>query len=91
MVSQLNDFNHSISILIDKDKKKDNDIEELRQKVARLEANKPNLELCKNGESSSDQFGMNGMIEHVDKMGKNEKGRHERAWRLVPLTLLENK
>ena len=90
MMSQLNDFNHSISILIDKDKKKDKDIEELRQKVARLEASKPSSER-KNCESSSDQSGMNGMIEHVDKMGKHAKGRHKRAWRLVPLTLLENK
>ena len=85
----MNGFNNSISVLIDKDKQKDKDIEELKLKVAKLENGKYASKRHKIDESPMDP--VNNKNERVDTIDESDSGRHRKAARLIPLTLLENK
>lgn len=86
----MNGFNRSISVLINQDKKKDKDIEELKIKVAKLENEEhAATKRCKIDESPI--HAVNDKNERVDKIDESDSGRHRKAARLIPLTLLENK
>jgi len=89
ILSELNGFNRSISVLIDQDKKKDKDIKELKIKVAKLEIEEHGTKRCKIDESPMNP--VNDKNERVDKIDASDSGRHRKAARLIPLTLLENK